>query len=147
MNRGPIANCEDAVKVKHLYLIAALPILACGPASGSSNSGIPTPRRSTALLASDEILAANLDHGNLFDAISRLRPNWVARGTKSYDPPTTELAIVFVDGRRLGELETLQSIDANQIENARYYSAAEAGPRFGLQGGLSGVIEITMKKK
>ena len=135
------------MKVKHLYLIAAFPILACGPASGSSNSGMPTPRRSTSLLAPDEILAANLDRGTLYDAISRLRPNWLGRGTTSYDPPTTELAIVFVDGRRLGELESLRSIDANQIENARYYSAAEAGPRFGLQGGLSGVIEVTMKKK
>jgi len=135
------------MKVKHLYLIAAFPIVACGPASGSSNSGIPTPRRSTSLLVSEEILAANLDHGTLYDAILRLRPNWFARGTTSYDPPTTELAIVFVDGRRLGELESLRGIDANQIEDARYFSAAEAGPRFGLQGGLSGVIEVTMKKK
>ena len=108
---------------------------------------MPTPRRSTSLLAPDEILAANLDRGTLYDAISRLRPNWFGRGTTSYDPPTTELAIVFVDGRRLGELESLRSIDANQIENVRYYSAAEAGPRFGLQGGLSGVIEVTMMKK
>ena len=135
------------MKVKHLYLIAAFPIVACGPASGSSNSGIPTPRRSTSLLVSEEILAANLDHGTLYDAILRLRPNWFARGTTSYDPPTTELAIVFVDGRRLGELESLRGIDANQIEDARYFGAAEAGPRFGLQGGLSGVIEVTMKKK
>jgi hypothetical protein len=135
------------MKFKHLYLIAAFPILACGPASGSSNSGIPAPRRSTSLLAPDEILAANLDRGTLYDAISRLRPNWFGRGTTSYDPPTTELAIVFVDGRRLGELESLRSIDANHIENVRYYSAAEAGPRFGLQGGLSGVIEVTMMKK
>lgn len=133
---------------KHLYLIAALPILACGPSgSASSNSGIPAPRRTMTFLASEEILTANLDHGNLYDAISRLRPNWLGRGTKSYDPPTTELAVVFVDGSRLGEIESLRSIDANQMENARYYSAAEAGPRFGLQGGLSGVIEVTMKKK
>jgi hypothetical protein len=133
--------------LKHFYLIAALPILACAPAGSTSNSGIPTPRRTMTMLASEEILAANLDHGTVYDAISRLRPNWFARGTTSYDPPTTELAIVFVDGRRLGELETLRSVDANQIEGARYYSAAEAGPKFGLQGGLSGVIEITMKKK
>jgi len=135
------------MKVKHLYLIAAFPILACGPASGSSNSGMPSPRRSTSLLLEEEIVTANLDRGTLYDAIARLRSNWLGRGTTSYDPPTTELAIVFVDGRRLGELETLRGIDANQIEHARYYSAAEAGPRFGLQGGLSGVIEVTMKKK
>lgn len=99
------------------------------------------------MLTEEEIVTANLDRGTLYDAISRLRSNWLGRGTTSYDPPTTELAIVFVDGRRLGELESLRSIDANQIEHVRYYSAAEAGPRFGLQGGLSGVIEVTMKKK
>jgi hypothetical protein len=135
-----------AMTVKHLYLITALPILACSPASSTSGTA-PTPRRTSTFLAAEEILAANVDRGTVYDAISRLRPNWLTRGTTSYDPPTTEFAVVFVDGRRLGELESLRSIDANQIEDVRYYSAAEAGGRFGLQGGLSGVIEVSMKKR
>lgn len=132
--------------IKKLYLISGLAILGCSPASGTSGAA-PTPRRTTTVLAAEEMLTANLDRGSVYDAISRLRPNWLTRGTTSYDPPTTEFAVVFLDGRRYGELESLRSIDANQVAEVRYYSAAEAGGRFGLQGGLSGVIEVSMKKR
>jgi hypothetical protein len=132
---------------KHLCVIAGLVTLACAPAAGTSgNPGtLPNSRRS-ALLGEEEIRAANADIGTAYEAISRLRPSWLTRGTKSFDPPKIEYPVVFVDGRWHGELETLENISANQIASIRFFSAAEASPRFGLQGGLSGVIEITMKK-
>jgi hypothetical protein len=98
------------------------------------------------VLTAEEMRAANVDVGTAYDAISRLRPNWLTRGTTSFDPPTTERPIVFVEGRRYGELDSLHSLDARLIAELRFYSAAEAGGRFGMQGGLSGVIEVTMKK-
>ena len=131
------------MSVKHLYLIAVVAILACAPASGTSGTSAP---RNATLLAAEEIRAANADAGTAYEAISRLRPNWLKHGTKSFDPPTTEGPVVFLDGRLYGELESLRNIDANHIAGVRFYSAAEAGGRFGLQGGLSGVIEVTMKK-
>jgi hypothetical protein len=132
--------------VKHLYLIAALPILACGPSSGSSNSGMPTPRRTSTFLAAEEIRAVHAEGGTAWDAISRLRPSWLQRGTASFDPPSTDFPVVFVDGRRYGDLESLRNIDANQIADVRFFSVAEAGGRYGMQSGLSGVIEISLKK-
>jgi hypothetical protein len=98
------------------------------------------------VLGAAEIRAANADLGSVYDAISRLRPNWLTRGTTSFDPPKTEFPVVFVEGVRHGELETLRNISADHIAAARFYSATEAGPRFGLQAGLSGVIEISIKK-
>jgi hypothetical protein len=89
---------------------------------------------------------ASVDAGTAYDAISRLRPNWLTYGTRSYDPPTTERPIVFVDGQRYGEIDSLRSLDASHIAEIQYYSAAEAGGRYGMQGGLSGVIEVRMKK-
>jgi len=136
------------MSAKYLYLIAVAAILACAPAGGTSGSSGTSPAsRSSTLLGAEEIRAANTDAGTAYDAISRLRPNWLTRGTTSYDPPATEFAVVFVDGRRYGELDSLRSIDANQIADVRFYSPAEAGGRFGLQGGLSGVIEVRTKKK
>jgi hypothetical protein len=136
------------MSIKHLYLIAVPAILACAPASGTSgSSGAPPASRSSTLLAAEEIRAVNADRGTAHDAISRLRPNWLTRGTTSFDPPSTEFPVVFLDGRLYGELETLRSIDASQIADVRYYSPAEAGGRFGLQGGLSGVIEVRTKKR
>ncbi len=128
---------------RHLYLIAIPVILACASAGGGS--GTPTVSRRTTLLA-EEMVASNADVGTAYDALSRLRPSWLTRATTSFDPPATELPVVFVDGRRYGELESLRGIDANHIAEIHFYSAAEAG-KFGMQGGLSGVIEITMKKK
>ena len=95
--------------------------------------------------AAEEIRDANLETGTAYEAIARLRPNWLTRGTESNGPLTTELARVFVDGRPYGELESLRDFNASQIAHVRYYSVAEAG-KFGLEGGLSGVIEIATKK-
>lgn len=130
--------------LKHLYLIAIASTLACAPAPGGSTSGAPVPRRST-VLAAEEIRAANLETGTAYEAIARLRPSWLTRGTESNGPLRRESARVFVDGRPYGELESLRDLYANQIAGAHYYSPAEAG-KFGLEGGLSGVIEITTKK-
>jgi hypothetical protein len=133
--------------VRRLHLIAGLAILACAPAAGTSEtSGDLRTSRSSSLLSAEEIRAANVDIGSALEAISRLRPNWLTRGTTSFDPPRTEYPVVFVDGVRYGELESLRNIAADHVAAVRFYSAAEAAPRFGLQGGLSGVIEINMKK-
>jgi hypothetical protein len=132
------------MSINRLYLIAVPAILACAPAS--SPSGTAAPRRTTTVLAAEEIRAVNADVGTVWDAIARLRPTWLTRTTTSFDPPSTEFPVVFVDGRRHGELESLRTIAASQIDDVRFYSPAEAG-KFGLQGGLSGVIEVSMKKK
>lgn len=129
--------------VKHLYVIAVAAALACAPGPGTS--GAPAPRASVYLAAS-EIRDANVDIGSAYDAISRLRPSWLTHVHETMEnPPRREFARVFVDGRLYGELESLRTFDASQIAGARYYSAAESG-KFGLEGGLSGVIEITTKK-
>jgi hypothetical protein len=136
------------MSTSHLYLIAVPAILACAPAGNTSRtSGAPpAPSRST-LLTAEEISTANVDRGSAYDAISRLRPNWMTRGTKSFDPPRTEFPIVFLGGNRYGEIETLRNLSADQIAEIRFYSPAEAGGRFGMQGGLSGVIEVSLKKR
>ena len=127
---------------RYLYVLAAVLGVACAPAA--VNSGGPPLRRASSLLAV-EIRDANLELGNAFDAISRLRPNWLTHVTESNNPPRREFARVFVDGRYYGELESLNSFEASQIDNIRFYSAAESG-KFGLEAGLSGVIDITRKK-
>ena len=132
------------MRPKDLYLIAVAVTLACAPAPGGTSGG-PAPRRSSVLTA-EEILAAGGDGGTVYDAITRFRPSWLAHRTESYDPPSTDLPVAFVDGQRYGTPESLRNVSANQIADVRFYSPAEAS-KFGLQGGLSGVIEVTMKKK
>src|SRR5688572_5334714 len=75
------------MRPNHLYLIAFAVALGCAPAS--STSGGLAPRRTTTLTAA-ELRAANLEMGNAFDAISRLRPNWLTHVTESNNPPRRE---------------------------------------------------------
>ncbi len=128
---------------RYFYLIALAFGIACAPATVQSAG--PAPRRST-LLTAAEMREANVEIGNAYDAISRLRPTWLTKVTESFDTQATrQFARVFLDGRFYGELESLRNLDAGQIAEARFYSPAEAG-RFGLEGGVSGVIEITTRK-
>jgi hypothetical protein len=137
------------MSVKYLYLVAVAAIFGCAPTSatsGASLTGLP-PRRGN-LLTAEEIVGANADVNTAYDAVARLRPNWLTgHGVTSGNDngAGTEYALVFVDGQRYGDLNSLHNIPAYHVGNVRYYNITEAGARFGLNGGSSGVIEITMK--
>ena len=130
------------MSVKYLYLVAVAAIIGCGPGS-SASPRTPAVRRMSNILSANEIVAAQADLGTAYDALARLRPNWLAaHGTSSFSTPGTEFAIVFVDGHRYGELESLRNIPATQVADFRYYDVTEAGGTFGLYAGTGGVIAI-----
>ena len=131
------------MSVKHLYLVAVVAVLGCA-ASASSKSGLP---RTGNLLTAEEIAAAHADINTAYDAIARLRPNWLAaHGVTSSvaNGAGTQFALVFVDGQRYGDLNSLRAIPAYHVGGIRYYNVTEAGARFGIHGGSSGAIEVTM---
>ena len=134
------------MSVKPLYLLAVAAILGCATASGTSGtSGTFAGPRKANLLTADEIAAANADVGSVYDAIARLRPHWLSsHGPTSFVTGGTEFAIVFIDGQRHGDLNSLRGLQASQIGDIRYYNSTEAGGSFGLRGGTSGVIEVRM---
>ena len=130
------------MSVKHLYLLAVAATLACAPASGTSgSSGIP--RRANVLTA-EEIVAAYADAASAYDAIARLRPNWlVAHGVAAHG---SEYAAVFLDGQKYGDLASLRNIPASHVGDVRYYDVTQAGATFGIKGDTGGVIEVKSKK-
>lgn len=137
------------MSVKHLYLVAVAAIIGCAGTGGTSNAsltGMP-PRRGN-LLTAEEIVDAKADVNTAYDAVARLRPNWLAaHGVTSGNDngAGTEFALVFVDGQRYGDLNSLRGLPAYHVGALRYYNITEAGARFGLNGGSSGVIEVTLK--
>jgi hypothetical protein len=137
------------MSVKHLYLVAVAAIMACAPASGTSDvsSMSAVPRRGN-LLTSEEIFGAHADVTTAYDAVSRLRPNWLAaHGVTSSiaNGAGTEYALVFVNGQPYGDLASLRAIPAYLVASMHYYDVTEGGARYGLRGGSSGVIEVTIK--
>jgi hypothetical protein len=129
------------MSAKHLYLIAVAVTLACAPASPSANTGLP--RRANVLTA-EEIADAHADNASAYDAIARLRPNWlVAHGVAAHG---SEYAAVFFDGQKYGDLASLRNIPAAHVGEIRYYDVTQAGATFGIKGDTGGVIEVRSKK-
>lgn len=135
------------MSVKLVYSLAAVVVLGC--ASG----GVPDPTvtantRRTNILSADEIENAHADVTSAYDAVARLRPNWLAaHGITSGQNmgAGTEFALVYLDGQRYGDLNSLRGIPAYQVGTLRYYDVTQAGARFGIRAGSSGVIEVMSK--
>ena len=132
---------------RHLYLVAVAAIFGCSSGGGSSgNPPILVGPRMPRILSGDEIAAAHADVNTAYDAVSRLRPNWLAgHGMTSTSSSGTSTAVVFVDGQPYGDITSLRNIPAYHIGDIHYYDVTEAGAKFGIRGGSSGVIEVRMK--
>jgi hypothetical protein len=131
------------MSVKHLYLSAAVAVLGCASSAGNKTGSLPRSN----FLTAEEIASHHADINTAYDAIARLRPNWLAPHgiTSGVDNGAgTEYALVFVDGQRYGDINTLRGIPAYHVGNLRYYNVTEAGARFGIHGGSSGAIEVTL---
>lgn len=134
------------MSVKHLYVVAVAAMIGC--AGGKNQSAVdPALRpRNANFLGSTEIITAHADLGTAYDAIARLRPNWLAsHGVSTFEGRGTELAVVFVNGQQYGGLTSLHNIPAYQIADLHYYDVTEAGARYGIKAGTGGAIEIRLK--
>lgn len=131
------------MSVKLLCLLAVAAVFGC--ASGGSGRTPVSPRMAR-ILGADEVFAAKADVGSAYDALARLRPNWLAvHGVSSFDARDAEYAEVYIDGQHHGSLETLKSIPAADVRAYKYYDVTEAGGTFGLRAGTGGVIALTLK--
>ena len=127
--------------VRFLCSVAVAGLLGC--ASGGSAPGQVKLPRTANYLSGEEILTSHASEGSAYDAVARLRPNWLAvKGVASQGPET---AVVFVDGQQYGPPETLRNIRAYHVADIRYYDITQAGARFGIKGGTGGVIEVRIK--
>jgi hypothetical protein len=132
--------------VKHLCLATLVAIMGCAASSASSSTREPTLPRKAVFLSAAEIADAKADNATIYDALARLRPNWLAaHGAGSMDVEVSQYAVVYVDGQKYGLLESLRSIPAYQVANVRYYDVTEAGATFGVRAGVGGVIAVKMK--
>ena len=125
---------------KRLFsVVVAAAAFACasGGASGSS-SGVA--KRDSNLITADEIAASH--ETNAYEAISRLRPLYLkTRGRGTLSVEGSDYATVFLDNQAYGDLNTLKTINSEQIKQIRWYSGPDAVQKFGMQYG-SGVIAV-----
>ena len=122
--------------IRSVCAFTLVAVIACASA-GTSTPGV---RRDPNIITKQEIAAANVSTG--YEAISKLRPMFLkTRGRTTINGQANDYAIVFVDGQRFGDLNSLNNIVASSILEARFLPGTEAVTRYGMEYG-GGVIDI-----
>ena len=141
------------IALRHLSGLAGAAFLAITVACASGGGGQPAagspaaPNKSTAsLLVADDL--RKTDALNLGDAIQRLRPEWLRRGsaraanTMGSSRTASEPLVVWIDNNRAGGPDILSQIQISNVRSVQYFTPSEAESRFGT-GNSSGAILIT----
>lgn len=120
-----------------------LAVLVMGGAACASTGARATPTRSPDVITAAELGAQS--GGSARQVIERLRPRFLrVRGPTSLSNPDADRIVVYVDNSRMGGVEVLDQIQADDIAEIRYLSAPDATSRYGI-GHSAGAILITRK--
>lgn len=137
------------MSVKYLCPVAAVAVaIACAPTPSTFDLvDAPTSApRWAEVLTAEEITNTKAEEVTAYDAVSRLRPNWLAsHGVTSFRKQSAEYAMVYMDDQKYGDLNSLKTFKAFQVAEMRYYDVTQAGARFGVAAGNGGVIEVKSK--
>lgn len=121
-----------------LMTVLVASLAATGCASSSESSG---PSRSSDLISSEELRASEIQSQNAYRAIQRLRPTWLRARGSSFTGER-QLPVVFVNGTRFGEIESLYNLNVSDIVQMEFLDSRDATTRFGT-GYPGGAIMVT----
>lgn len=128
---------------RHFRIAVAVLSLA---AAGSCASGrTPKPQSSYGAgntLSADDI--AETAATNLYDAIQRLRPQWLTSSRIRRGGSGDDL-VVYLDNNRYGSMNSLRQLSVGGVQEVRYFGATEATNRYGT-GHTGGAIQVLMSR-
>lgn len=132
--------------------IAAAGLLAFAVAcSSATTSGGPRTGSNRNVITYEEIQASRQAGWTAWDLISTLRPLYLkSRGMTSLGNPAAgvstiaAIAVVYVDGARYGDLQSLKGLSVENIRRIEYMSASDATTRYGTDHN-GGVILISTR--
>jgi hypothetical protein len=99
--------------------------------------------RSSNVLTREDLQAVEVS--SVYDAVQRLRPQWISRPLAPSGQPGSNPILVYMDRHLLGTLDELRHITVDQVETLEFVSASDATTRYGT-GHPSGVIEVTSRR-
>lgn len=119
--------------------LALLLLAGCATTQKRDDIG---PRYTPDLLTEDEIAASGA--ANAYDLIRNLRPHWLqGRGRKSIMFDSASVPVVYVNGNRYGDVNSLASISKDNITLIEFLNAGDATTLLGVNH-PSGAIMITI---
>jgi len=126
--------------VNRVLAVSLSTLLLAAFAHAAAQTPARKPRRDPNLITAEELAARPAQ--TLYDAVRSLRPAWMMRSRPTALMPQNEGGlIVYVDGTRFGNLESLRQLVPSVAQEVRYYSPSDAEGRFG-PGHLNGAIEV-----
>jgi|SRR5688572_21228222 len=106
----------------------------CGGARSSTSS-----RQDRSVITQEQILEHHF--ANAYEAVQALHSNWlVTKVTDSFSSPSQ--IKVYVDNTFLGGVESLRTVNPNNVRTIRYFDAVTATARYGMDHS-QGVILVT----
>jgi hypothetical protein len=134
-----LAKEKEILMRKIIFLL----LLVVGFYSCASTSNSSTMNRRAHNYIFEEEIVQN-SSTDAYDLISRLRPHWLrGRGQKSYLNSAVSYPIAYVNGSRLGPIEQLRNVSAENITMVQYLNMSDATIRFGMNH-PSGAILVTV---
>ena len=110
--------------------------MGCTSTKGTSKKS----RSSRGHISAEQIQSSSAT--DAYDLIQKLRPHWLrGRGSKSFRDEDAGHPVVYVDGNRHGDLDSLPAFSVEDIKEINFFSSSEATFRFGT-GHTGGVIMI-----
>ena len=112
-----------------------------GAADGQLSLEAPTE---SSTLGADVLTGEQLaetQQESVYDALRQLRPRWL-RSRGGGGATRTLTVTVYMGSQRMGSVEFLRTLDAQEIGELRYYTGSEATTRFGTDN-AGGAIVIT----
>ena len=110
-------------------------LVACSSATTSSGGASRSSRNS---ITYEEVQTARRPGSTAWDLISSLRPLYLtSRGMTSLGSASSgvssisAVAVVYVDGSRYGDLQSLKTLNADTVHHVEYMNAADATTRYG----------------
>jgi hypothetical protein len=131
-------HSPEAHVLRSLIAVALAVVLA----SCSRNAAPTPPRGPSNVLTREEIATAHVD--NAYDVVQRLRPQFLRARPSGMN--SSAIPVVFVDGIRRGAPEMLRTLTSAIVEEIRFFSAAEATLRYGLDL-EGGVIDVKLVQR
>ena len=123
-----------------VLVVSLSTLLLAASANATAQTPAKKPRRDANVITAEELAAKPAR--DLYEAVRALRPAWMMRARPTALMPQNEgQLIVYVDGTRFGNIESLRQLVPGVAQSVRYYSPSDAEAHFG-PGHLNGAIEV-----
>lgn len=117
---------------------AAAALTACASAGGPNSNSV----QHNVVTAADLAMMTNV---SVYDALNRIRPSWFrSRNVVTPSNPVPVPVHVYVNSVRTEGPDALKLIQADRVEEIRFYEPQDANTRFGTDNN-GGAINVTLK--